>query len=370
LKRVRKRFVRLIPIIFLLVLLLIVVEIVAGWRCTLEGRIPSPEPPSKERQAAVSKLNGYSRPEDDAYLSIPEWYIVWSYQEKADFQEKNLPSGFPYFGAVRQYWGNYCCISRLIRGKYEFNAGEQVMLAVIGTSFSAEYILKGLYENTIGRVSEWISGHKPTEEDAYAARVARDYAEFVHVRPFYEYRFAPRVSGLWEETRFWGEHPLRKWERKAFLTLDYSVEAFYCFLIELATHIGYGYEPDRTFVWLDNVDGSAIAAIPQVKIAKQVGARAYIVDAPRYQPFTDAAMAFVRSGAHFVEIAGNSSITISMLVPESWTGAGLPATRLFSMPVLTHPGMQRVTLRCDVDSLARVLTHPPEKASVEHVYDY
>jgi hypothetical protein len=57
-------------------------------------------------------------------------------------------------GEVRQYWGNYCCISRLTPGKYGFNWGEQIMLVVIGNSFSAEYLMKGLYEKTVGRFSE------------------------------------------------------------------------------------------------------------------------------------------------------------------------------------------------------------------------
>jgi hypothetical protein len=78
-------------------------------------------------------------------------------------------------GEVRQYWGNYCCISRLTPGKYGFNWGEQIMLVVIGNSFSAEYLMKGLYEKTVGRFSEWTSGVYPsTEEDAYAYQVARD----------------------------------------------------------------------------------------------------------------------------------------------------------------------------------------------------
>ena len=62
---------------------------------------------TQRRTAVTAGIADYARPEDETYLSYPEWYIVWSYQEKADFQEKNLPSGFPFFGAVRQYWGSY-----------------------------------------------------------------------------------------------------------------------------------------------------------------------------------------------------------------------------------------------------------------------
>src|SRR5258708_37000949 len=137
-----------------LLVLSIAVEVVSGWRCDLQGQIPVPVPQPEQRKAAVAGIKDYSRPEDDAYLSYPEWYIVWSYQEKADFQENRLPSGFPYFGAARQYWKSYFCISRLTRGKYQFNACVQSMLVVIGTSLSAEYILTGYYEYQIDRLIE------------------------------------------------------------------------------------------------------------------------------------------------------------------------------------------------------------------------
>jgi hypothetical protein len=181
---------------FVLLLIAICTEIAAGWRCSLQGQVHPPIPSPTERRSATANIKDYARAEDDTLLSHPEWYIVWSYQEKADFQQAHLPSGFPYLGAVRQYWSSYCCISRLIRGKYPFNAGEQLMLVVIGTSFSAEFILKGAYENTIGKLSEWSSGSAATDEDRFAYGVAREYADFVHIRPFYEFHFAPRVPAL------------------------------------------------------------------------------------------------------------------------------------------------------------------------------
>jgi hypothetical protein len=202
LKRWLRAIVRLTLAAFVLLLLAIGTEIAIGWRCNLQGEIYPPEAQPPERRAATAGISGYSRPEDDSFLSYPEWYIVWSYKEKADFQEHALPSGFPYFGAVRQYWQSYRCISRLIHGKYPLNFGEQVMLVVIGTSFSAEYILKGVYEKTIGWLSEWSSNHEFTEEDQFAYKVAKEYTDSVHVRPFYEFHFAKQVKGLWGHTIF------------------------------------------------------------------------------------------------------------------------------------------------------------------------
>jgi hypothetical protein len=371
LRRWLRRLVRFFLTCFGLLILLIAIEGVRGWRCDLQGQLPTPTPQPEARKAAVSDIKDYSRPEEDAYISFPEWYIVWSYQEKADYQQNNLPSGFPYVRAVRQYWTSYCCISRLAKGKYGSNTGEQIAQVVIGTSFSAEYILKGLYEDTIGRLSEWIGGSQFTDEDRYAYKVAREYADFVHVRPFYEFHFAHHVKGLWTENSLWGAHLIRKWERRVFLTADYTIEAFYSWVIEKGTHLSYGYEPSNTYAWVENVGDTVLPQLPQVKLVKQVGPQAFVVDLPRYQAFTTVSSQLAQRGVRFVEIAGNSQITVSILAPQTWRSETLNAQPLFSMPVLSSPNLNRVFLRCDVASLDQVLnTLHANGVNVEHVYDY
>ena len=360
-------------IIFCLALLLILItaEVLAGWRCILEGNIRAPKPRSPERIAATSDISGYARPEDDTFLSYPEWYIVWSYQEKADFQEHHLPSTFPYFDALKQYWSSYCCICRLINGKYPSNLGEQVMLVVIGVSFSAEYLIKGGYEGTIGRLSEWTSASDFTQEDRFAYKVAREYADFVHVRPFYEFHFAKQVPDLWADTDLWGNRPVRKWERKLFLTADYTIEAFYCWVIERLTHLTYGHEPGDTYAWVDNASPALLASMPRLKIVKQVGAKSLIVEIPRYHEFTAIASDLAHRGIKFTEIAGNSQIAVSVVVPQLWSYAGPDAQQLFSLPVLTSPEKKRLVLSVDVPSLYVLLgTLQKSGVAVEHIYDY
>ena len=75
------------------------------------------------------------------------------------------------------------------------------MLVVIGSSFSIEYLIRASYENTFGRLTEWLSSGEEVEEDAYSNRVAREYADFVHIRPFYVFSFWTRFKGLWSENK-------------------------------------------------------------------------------------------------------------------------------------------------------------------------
>ena len=311
-------------------------------------------------------IAGYVRPEDDTFLTYAEWYIVWSYREKAAYQQTHLPSGFPYFGAIGQYWSGYCCSYGVVHGRYPFNFGDHLMLVVIGTSFTLEYTLKGAYENSVGRLSEWIGGYESTEEDKYAARVADDYGNFVRDRPFYEFSFSRALRGLWADTRLWGPHPLRKWERKAWLSLDYGVEAAYCGLIELASHATYGVEDDVTYAWVENAPESAWSNIAGVGKVKSVGTDSFIVKMPRYQKFTVAAQQLLGARVRFVEIEGNRQIMATAVVPRAWTFQ-LPAGELlFSSEILTDPLSKRIVLRVPVGDLGSIVGKVP----LEHIYDY
>ncbi|HLW54244.1 MAG TPA: hypothetical protein VKW06_15515 [Candidatus Angelobacter sp.] len=366
-----RTLLKLLTACFLVLLFWISILAAASWRCDQRGSIFASKPQPADRKAATADIKDYLRPEDEAYLSYPEWYIVWSYVEKADYQEKHLPSGFPYFAAARQYWTSDCCISRAVRGKYSFNAGEQVMLVVLGFSFSGEYILKGSYERTVGKLSEWSSGHRPVEEDEYAAKMARDYADFVHVRPFYEYGFARHVSGLWHSTHLWGAHPIRKWERKAFLTADYTIEAFYAWLLEKITRLTYGDDIKETYAWIDNADSTLLKKIPRIRTVKQVGPRSFIVDIPRYQEFTPLAVELAGHDVRFVEIAGDAQILLSVLAPDSWKPDRTGAQQLFSTPVLIAPGRRRVVVNCEINSLHSILSaYRKDGVQIEHLYDY
>jgi hypothetical protein len=311
------------------------------------------------------------RPLEDTYFTYPEWFIVWSYDERASYLEKSRPpSGFPYFGSIYQYWRGYCVICGITHNRKQFNLGDHLMLVVIGSSFSLEYAIRGAYENTIGRWSERSSGHELVDEDEYAARVARNYADFVYIRPFYEFHFAHALWGLWRETSFWGPHPLRKWERKAILSLDYGLEAIYAGILQTASHLAYGIEPTETYALIENAPESILAKYPHIRKVKDVGRGSYLVTIPRYQEFTELAVKLTKQNVHFVQIAGNSEIVVSTIV-QNWRYDTPEEGVLFTEKFLTRPDVQRVVLECRVSDLHLVLNDLASRGYVvEHIYDY
>jgi hypothetical protein len=340
-------------------------------RCSRPQPQPEPLPVTRADAQVTAGIKNYARPTEDTYFTYPEWYIVWSYQEKADFQQHHLPSGFPFFAEIAQYWCAYCSVNKFVHGRYPFNFGDHLMLMVIGSSFTVEYALKGIYEKTVGALSEWTSGDNPVEEDLYAASVAQKYAEFVHVRPFYEFAFWNSLRGLWSNTGWWGPHALRKWERKAFLSLDYAVEAAYCGLITSATHAVYGVESAETYAWIENAPASVMLENTRVRLVKEVSPGSEIVMIPRYQEFTDTADRLTKTGVRFLDIAGNGEILLSAIGPKSDAYNAPNSQLLFSNQILTQPACRRVAFRCPVSSLNAVLSSIALHGwKIEHVYDY
>jgi hypothetical protein len=339
--------------------------------CTLSkpdvGALPDDAPPQKSVAADLGKDR---RPLEDAYYSYPEWYIVWSYEERATYLgNASLPSGFPYFRSIYQYWRGYCMICEITHSRHQFNFGDHVMDAVLGSSFALEYAIRGAYEQSIGRSSEWISSDRLVDEDAYAARVAREYANFIYARPFYEFHFAQALQGLWTQTTFWGPHPIRKLERKAILTVDYGLQSIYAEILEKASHLTYGVESPATYTWVENTPDLFFQKYPRVQKIKNVGERSYIVSIPRYQEFTQLAARLAKDDVHFVQIAGNDEVVVSAIM-RSWIYETPEERVLLFERFLTRPDARRVVLECRVRDLHLVLNDLASRGTIEHVYDY
>jgi hypothetical protein len=378
LKRFLKR--RVLPF-FLICFGVIILFIAVFWlKCAFVKPSVGPLPTTivREQGTVVPDIGEKNRrPVEDTYFSYPEWYIVWSYEERAQYLPKNLPSGFPYFASIGQYWKSYCFICGLTQSRHQFNFGDHLSSFVLGGSFALEYSIRGAYEQTIGRLSEWTSSHELVEEDAYAARVAREYADFVYIRPFYEFHFAHALAQLWKETPLWSKHAIRKWERKFILSVDYGIEAVYAEAMQLASHLAYGAESDETYTWVENAPETLFRDFPRIKVdqekVKEVSRQSYVAIIPRYQEFTDLAVKLAERDVHFVQVAGNDEIMVTVVVPSGWT-YDVPAsdgTLLFTENVLTQPGAKRIALECRVRVLPTLIRHfTTGGIKIEHIYDY
>jgi hypothetical protein len=338
-----------------------------GANCfSIHGRMTGQSP---DIQNVIADVKGYARDESSTYLTLPEWYIVYSTEEYASYIKDNPPSRFPYFGSIRQYWGYYRDICRITKGEYPFDTGVHLMLMVIGASFSAENAVKGLYENSLGRVTEWVSSHD-TEEDAFAYKTAREYGTFMHTVPWYEFPFGTKLAGLWRDTPFWGPHVIRKWERRAALSTEYGVKAAYGWIIRRTTQAAYEPEDLEIHVWIDHAP-EAIFSDPRVRKVKEMSPRSFIVIIPRYEEFTDIVTKLAEQGVQFHDIAGNDEILLTAIAPSNWEYDLRDGQLVLRKAILTKPDMNRIAVKAPVRSLQSILTALRTRGiRVEHLYDY
>ena len=108
-----------------------------------------------------------------------------------------------------------------------------------------------------------------------------------------------------------------------------------------------------------------------MRAVKRIGDGPPIVALPRYEAFTEIVPRLTQQGAHFVEIAGNDEILITVLAPRDWVYDQEDGKVLFTMPILTQPDRQRIAVRVPVQALDRVLAALSDSpATLEHIYDY
>ncbi len=322
-----------------------------------------------QRTAHTSRVPAeHRRSSEYTYLTIPEWYLVWSPEEYADFLAEKPPSDFPFLGHLMQFWHGYGEVYDATQ-KYPFNTDYHMMIMVIGVSTTIEYGLKWAYEKIVGRVSEATMLGGMTDEDRVAASTARAYVDFISVEPWYKFDFMKPLEDVWT-TDLWGPDLIRKWERKYLLTSEYLVKGFYGWLIKKASESVYDEEKPVTAIVLDHFPEAARKEMPEVKVLTENTDGSVLLIVPRYQAFTTYARRLSKFGVNFLDIAGNESgILVSAVVPVNYDESGL--TLFLTEPILTRPGLRRIIVTIPVRDLAGMLRQrdkPPFR--LEHIYDY
>ena len=330
-----------------------------------------------EARIALDSLTGYARKEASEYLTHPEWDLVYGSEAYARWLEAaKRPSGFPYVGSVGTFWRSYAGTYDAAKSRYDVDMGTHVMLNVIGVSTAIEYGLKGLYENTIGRLSEFNMPAGGTAEDRYAAKVARDYAKLITTKGWYEFPFMDAFRGLWTDVPLTGPGFLRKWERRFALSAEYLVKAAYARLIGAGTAAGYAPDELTRHVvavgWSEALDAS-IGGDAHFKKVRDLDRGYSLLSVGRYDPYRDALLALSDHAdcVRIAEIAGSEVVTIAGTAPAAWqTPPRTSVVVAYRQP--DEPARTRMLLRVQARDLLDVLKAVRgEKAFVvEHIYDY
>jgi hypothetical protein len=309
---------------------------------------------------------------EQTFLTFPEWFLVFSPAEYADYVASNTPTQFPFLGHIGQFWQSYHAAYRASNDGYPFNFGYHVMIMVIGASTTAEYSFRALYETLIGRISEATQTDGLSPEDVYGAKIADDYVKFIRARPWYEFDFWEALKGLWQKTPSTGNDMIRKWERRYALTTEYSVKAIYGWLIKKATKASYAAPISYTATLLDHKPKNLEVDFPGAVLIKTLPNGNALVLLHRYDLYTHEIQLLADQGNTVLEIAGNNSvILVSAITPVGASNYCSHCRLLFEQPILTQSGTKRVALVVPVGELTQALTQIKDnRYRVEHVFDY
>jgi hypothetical protein len=307
----------------------------------------------------------FRRPEANSYLTYPEWHIVFVYDGLAQTLESGDEHAYGYLSSIGGFWRSTCALMRAADEHGGADGPTRTMIHTIGVSFTIEMILKGLYEQTVGRATAWVRGPAKTPQDEAIARMAVDYAAFLRQTPWYAYPFPREARALWTPP---AGLSLRAWERRLGIGMELLAKAGYARLIGGAAAAGDAAKLEIRSI-VSGLDRPALAAIPDVAV---VGERpeGLEIETPRYAKFTRILFEIARRGGGIVEIAGNDDVMMTMTVP---TGADVRPAAGSVILRLPRSGFasDRVVLDVPVRELASLLrTHSLGDPGVEHVFDY
>ena len=244
------------------------------------------------------------------------------------------------------------------------------MIYIIGVSYSIEYAIKGIYENTVGRVFEWIRGDKRTPQDDYARAVLQDYAAFLYTIPWYKYPFREKLDGLMAISAP-TPSTLRSRERDFALGAEYFVKIGYAALIQKALDAGGDEEPRDIMFVVAAPPPEALAMEPRIKPIRALDTQWQLVQAPRYKALTEILQGLLDQGFSLAEIAGNHDILITVIAPDATKLDIKGTTELFSLDLDARPGFRRAGLKARVEQLVDINRELKARgANIEHFYDY
>jgi hypothetical protein len=309
----------------------------------------------------------YIRPADQTFLTFPEWYLVFSPDEQAQYFKHTTSTSFPFMSHVAQIWQSYKVVNNQIKNNYPYNGGYHFMIWVIGTSTTVEYSMKALYETVIGRLTD--TKQVITAEDKFNAQYTQEYVDFIKDRPWYEFNFKRQLGILWKQIPFKGDHFFRKIERRYILTSELGVKYLYGKLIGLGTKSVYGEAAPSTAVLVNAIPANNTDSL---QVIQKYADGSALLSLPRYAKFNPAINELAKKGFTFKEIAGNNSaILLSVLLPAT-TDLSIDKTQIvFTQPIASDLSMKRIALVTQVENLHSVLLElNKENIVIEHVFDF
>lgn len=343
--------------------------------------IPEPEP-TKERTATSTHQ---FRPEGETYFSVPKWYIIHSAEEYGALVERGgRPSQFHWIGNVMQYWDIVATLRATTDDIYTIEQETSTQTYREGIRLIIMYGIGGLYENTIGFISEWSFFTNKTPEDKYLDRVARQYADFIRHSEWYEYPYIEAVRGLWSrESLGLGSISLRGVERRIAYTVSFTVKAWAARAVSLSNEKEPSLSERETLVAVASSTEETLIAIDGLSILadeerdelyesiEEFDESSIYARTGRANAFRDTVLSILDTDGVITAVEGNKNILVSTVGDGGYTCIDDGVDVVLQHTILTQAPITRYVLLTKVDQLGTVVEELAIcNATIEHVYDY
>jgi hypothetical protein len=320
-----------------------------------------------ERQGIAAEYPAYfSRGREQTYLTLAEWYQVYSYNEFGDF----LASGgrqtdFPFLHEIGSFWDTYFLSLRKSRNQV-FNWQYNFVSWLIGINLTIEYGIKSAYENTFGRLTQWLAG-SDTEADRFIAKSWNSFARTLYQTTWYHYPYFSDTRDIWRDTITFNGQFARNAERKIAFSVSYLIKGLYAQFWLLTAE----QKENQTFS-IVHADNRASLDGDHVRILKKLSGNRFLIETERYAGFKSALSSLLERDVTFIEIMGHQTIALSYLSGNETEP--FAATDIIDKRALFfHPDgyKYRVTLDTRVDSLKQTLRLIGKNgARFEMIYDF
>lgn len=327
-------------------------------------------PPNRDALAEdKARVAGYYRGEEQTFLTVPEWYLVFNPGEYADYLESGRdPSVFPFFASIDEYWSLYDRALATVSGLYPPNDEYLTMLKVIGVSTTVEYLVKGAYEATIGRATRWLAHDQETPEDLLIRKAHRAYSLLIYDEPWYRFRFLDWVREIWRLPLAADGSLVRRLERRLFFSLEFILKAGYAKVIGAASQATYGATEKEVFLTATAPPGATVP--PGTRLLASQG-NDQLLSVPRWGGFSEVVPVLARAGYDFRDVSGNDEIVASLIIPAGLASASFPGRELYRSRVVSDDRSERVVLAVPVPDLREFIAAVAGSAArLEHLYDY
>jgi hypothetical protein len=108
-----------------------------------------------------------------------------------------------------------------------------------------------------------------------------------------------------------------------------------------------------------------------MRLVQRLSGDLTLLEAPRYERFTQLLQRLAADRVEIVEIAGNRRILVTVIAPQNADPIIPGANRLFSLGIDADPGLRRVGYDVEVPRLPTIVRgFMAAGITIEHFYDY